>query len=88
MFKALASLVATLLVLKILTESFPRKFTVETHARISITVVDRNFQYLEGVKKAVSFAESTDKKYPSLCARLELGYSWQSAIKGIISKAT
>ena len=87
MFKALASLVTTLLVLKVLTESFPEKFVIETEARISITTVDHSFQYLEGVKKAVSFAESTDKTYPSLCARLELGYSWQSAIEDILSNS-
>ena len=86
-FKALTGLVATLLVLKVLTESFPGKFVIEIQARISITIVDHTFQYIEGVKKAVSFAASTDKSYPSLCARLELGYSWQSAIEDIVSTA-
>ena len=87
MFKALTSLVATLLVLKVLTESFPGKVILETQARISITIVDHTFQYLEGVKKAVSFVQSTDKSNPSLCSRLELGYSWQSAIEDILAKA-
>ncbi len=84
MFEALCRVVATLLVLRVLSDSFPGEFAVEIEAKVRITRAVSE-EYRAGVERAVSFVGATDKTYPSLCARLELGYSWGAAIQDIIS---
>ncbi|XP_064404134.1 protein mono-ADP-ribosyltransferase PARP4-like isoform X3 [Halichondria panicea] len=83
-FKALCQVVATLLVMTMLSESFPGEFAVEIEAKVRITRAV-NEEYRAGVERAASFVGATDKTYPSLCARLELGYNWGAAIQNIIS---
>ncbi len=84
MFKALCQVVATLLVMTMLSESFPGEFAVEIEAKVRITRAV-NEECRAGVERAASFVGATDKTYPSLCARLELGYNWGAAIQNIIS---
>ncbi len=84
--KALHQIVATLLVLNALSDSFPQEFGIVIEARVRIsdnTIINK--QYSIGVEKAIAFVGKTDKAFPSLCARLELGYNWGAAIQGIIS---
>ena len=43
-------------------------------------------EFAGGVEKAVAYFNQTESRHPSLCARLELGYSWEEAARNIISQ--
>lgn len=86
MYKALCSLLATLLVLKQLSQQLPSLFSslqFSPKIRISGHVDSR---YLQAVKRAVDYAAKMDASHPSLYSRLDLGLSWDAALNDIISK--
>lgn len=85
MLKALYKLVSTLLVLKALSDSFPLEFGVVIEKRVQLSeATSLNQQYGPGVEKAISFVVATDRAFPGLCVRLELGHNWGTAVQGII----
>ena len=84
-YKALLDLLATLLVLKLLTYSQPEKFPLAFSPKICVMgTVESSVK--KGVIMAVKFATKLDQMYPSLYARLELGYNWDSTLEDILCK--
>ena len=84
-YKALLDLLATLLVLKLLAYSRPEKFPLAFSPKICIMgTVESSVK--KGVVVAVEFATQLDQMYPSLYARLELGYNWDSTLEDILYK--
>ncbi len=82
-------MVATFLILRALSDSFPREFGVVIQATVRIADnVTINEKYRLGFEKAVSFVETTAKlrDFPIMCTRLELGWNWGAAINKIISE--
>lgn len=73
-------LIATLLVLKLLSSRLPDKFAIELQPKVHLSgAVDPI--YLDRVQKAVDCANDMNKAYPSLYSRLELGHNWESALE-------
>ena len=83
MYETLVKLVATLLVLKRLSQltdkSFPVFFTPKIGLRDGVDISPS--KYAEALKKAVHFASAADKKYPSLYSQLELGHNWEHMLE-------
>ena len=42
------------------------------------------FKFVAGTEKAMEYFNQMEPIYPSLCSRLELGYSWEDAAEKII----
>ena len=73
---------ATLFILKRLSLLTDYNFPVVFSPKIS--VLDEkslSIEYREALLKAVQFAVSVDKKFPSLYSRLELGLNWDDVFK-------
>jgi len=84
-YKALLDLLATLLILKLLAYSQPQNYPIEFSPKICIMgTVGSSFK--NGVVKAVEYAIKIDQMYPSLYARLELGYNWDSTLEDVLCK--
>lgn len=85
-YSALCSLLATLLVLKQLSEHLPSIFSTLQFSPKLYIAGSVDSRYLPAVQKAMSYATKIDSLYPSLYSRLDLGLSWESALNDILRK--
>ena len=82
MCNVLFKLLATLLVLKSLSQQTEHAFPILFAPKISLSSERKvtPLQFKHKVARAVEFAAKTDHRYPSLYSRLELGSSWQEVL--------
>uniref|UniRef100_UPI00398E7C2A protein mono-ADP-ribosyltransferase PARP4 isoform X2 n=1 Tax=Pristiophorus japonicus TaxID=55135 RepID=UPI00398E7C2A len=79
-------LIATLLILQLIrfTEQL-KGIKLKSLFRLEQTLDSRtSYRTLEHVKKAVEWARNTDRQYPAICSRLELGRDWESATRQLL----
>ena len=85
-YSVLCSLLATLLVLKQLSNQLPSTFSaIQFYPKLKI-VGHIASHYHSAVQRAVDYATKLDSQYPSLYSRLDLGTNWDSALNDIVSK--
>ena len=84
-YKALIKLISTILILKLLAQRFPNQFPLAFLPKPAI-IGKVDGRYGNGVERAIGFFSRTEERYPSLCVRLELGYSWESTAQSILCK--
>ena len=78
----LYQLVATLIVLRLLSLNFPLLFQLDFSLKAVISSVP--LEYKRSVESAVEFVKKLNGRYPSVSARLELGYSWLEAVDKLL----
>ncbi|GCB80716.1 hypothetical protein scyTo_0016355, partial [Scyliorhinus torazame] len=82
----IVSLIATFLILQLI------RFTNQLKGikLTSLLCLDQTLDsrtacwHVEHVKKAIAWAKNTDRKYPTICSRLQLGRDWESATRQLL----
>ncbi|XP_078078208.1 protein mono-ADP-ribosyltransferase PARP4 isoform X2 [Mustelus asterias] len=82
----IVSLIATFLILQLI------RFTEQLKGikLTSLLCLDQTLDsrtsgwQVEQVKKAIAWARNTDRKYPAICSRLQLGRDWESATRQLL----
>ncbi|XP_052421813.1 LOW QUALITY PROTEIN: protein mono-ADP-ribosyltransferase PARP4-like [Carassius gibelio] len=81
---AILRLVATLLVLQLIrVEQLEVGRLLESLLRLKESQEPRPM-YWEAVKRAVEWACRTDRQYPCVCSRLEIGWDWESSTRQLL----
>ena len=75
-------LVSTLLVLRLLCLCLPLLFQLDFSPKVA--VLSAPSEYKIGVESAAKFVNQLSHRYPSLLARLELGYTWLEAVDNLL----
>ena len=83
-YDQLCTLVATLLVLRLLVINFPSQYEIKFTGRL--TLLNSPPQYKAAVTKAIDACRKVLNQQPSAISSLELGYSVEDAIDSIIEK--
>ncbi|XP_067889798.1 protein mono-ADP-ribosyltransferase PARP4 isoform X3 [Heterodontus francisci] len=82
----IVSLIATLMILQLIrfTEQL-KGIEFKSLLCLELTLDSRTTCWaLEHVKKAIAWARNTDRQYPAICSRLELGRDWESATRQLL----
>ncbi|XP_067842203.1 protein mono-ADP-ribosyltransferase PARP4 isoform X2 [Heptranchias perlo] len=82
----IVSLIVTLMILQLIrfTEQL-KGIKLKSLFKLEQTLDSRTPHWaLESVKKAIGWARSTDRQYPAICSRLELGRDWESATRQLL----
>ena len=83
-YNVLLKMLATLLVLKTLSLQFDSDHTFPVEFSPKVIVMDPSAvtppRFKQNLVRATDFIASTDKKYPSLYSRLEMGSDWSSVL--------
>ena len=74
---------ATLLILRLLNATMPDRFPLAFSPKFCVTGEVKS-KYHTATKSAVDFAVKTDKAFPSLYSRLELGFDWPSVLNSFL----
>ena len=83
-YDQLCTLIATLLVLRLLVINFPSQYEIKFTGRL--TVLSSPSQYKAAVTRAVEGCRNILNQQPTAISSLELGYSVEDAIDSIIEK--
>ena len=79
-------LVATLIVLRLLSLNFPDEFTIVLSHHILITLTPE--QYASPLSQAVEFCQDIFKRRPNLLSSLHIGISVEDTIDKILDNCT
>uniref|UniRef100_A0A8C2EKX9 Poly [ADP-ribose] polymerase n=1 Tax=Cyprinus carpio TaxID=7962 RepID=A0A8C2EKX9_CYPCA len=79
-------LMATLLVLQLIRCTSSCGVVIDSCVFVSMTFCSSPFRpmYWEAVKRAVDWACRTDRQYPCVCSRLEIGRDWESSTRQLL----
>ena len=81
MCDSLFKLIATLLVLKCLSTLTGHSFRIVFSPKVTLSEYPvKPVEFQSHVVKAINFVAATDKRFPSLYTRLELGNSWEEIL--------
>lgn len=87
--ECLLDLIATMLVLQFLRTRLEQSGMIfQSLMKLDNAFLSRNIPWaFENIKKASEWARKTERQYPSICQRLELGNDWESATKHLLGNS-